>query len=87
MKAKELKRWRKALGLSQTMAARKLGLKIRTIQYYEKGERKGRIIEIPKAVALACFAISCRVEDVDYAEPKGRAIRQRDQRNLLTPKK
>ena len=87
MNAKEFKRWRQALGLSQTMAARKLGLKIRTIQYYEKGERKGRIIEIPKAVALACFAISCGVEDVDYAEPEGRAIRHGDQRDLLTPKK
>ena len=87
MKAKEFKRWRKALGLSQTMAARKLGLKIRTIQYYEKGELKGRIIETPKAVALACFAISCGVEDVDYTEPKGRAIGHADQPYLLTPSK
>lgn len=87
MNAKEFKRWRQALGLSQTMAARKLGLKIRTIQYYEKGERKGRIIEIPKAVALACFAISCGVEDVDYTEPKGRAIGHADQPDLLTPSK
>ena len=87
MNAKEFKRWRKALGLSQTTAARKLGLKIRTIQYYEKGERKGRIIEIPKAVALACFTISCGVEDVDYTEPKGRAIGHADQPDLLTPSK
>ena len=87
MNAKEFRRWRQALGLSQTMAARKLGLKIRTIQYYEKGERKGRIIEIPKAVALACFAISCGVEDVDYTTPKGRAIVQADQLDLPTLQK
>ena len=87
MNAKEFKRWRQALGLSQTMAARKLDLKIRTIQYYEKGERKGRIIEIPKAVALACFAISCGVEDVDYTTPKGRAIGQADQLDLPTLQK
>ena len=87
MNAKEFKRWRKAHGLSQTNAARKLGLKIRTIQYYEKGERKGSTIEIPKAVALACFAISCGVEDVDYTEPKGHGIGQGDQPDLLTPPK
>ena len=87
MNAKEFKRWRKAHGLSQTNAAGKLGLKIRTIQYYEKGERKGRTIEIPKAVALACFAISYGVEDVDYTEPKGQGIGQGDQPDLLTPPK
>ena len=87
MNAKEFKQWRKAHGLSQTKAARKLGLKIRTIQYYEKGKRKDKKIEIPKTVALACFAISCGGEDVDYAEPEGRAIRQGDQHDLLTPKK
>jgi transcriptional regulator with XRE-family HTH domain len=87
MNAKEFKRWRKAHGLSQTKAARMLGLKIRTIQYYEKGERKGKAIDIPKTVALACFAISCGVEDVDYAEPEGRAIRRADRRDPLNPRK
>ncbi|MEC8642897.1 MAG: helix-turn-helix transcriptional regulator [Pseudomonadota bacterium] len=85
MNAKEFKRWRKAHGLSQTGAARKLGLKIRTIQYYEKGKRKDKRVDIPKAVALACFAISCGVEDVDYTEPEGRAIRP-DAHDLLTPR-
>ena len=74
MKAKEFKRWRKAHGLNQTKAARILGLKLRTIQYYEKGERKGKTVIIPKAVSLACFAISCGIEDVDFTEPKGRAV-------------
>ena len=85
MNAKEFKRWRKAQGLSQTGAARKLGLKIRTIQYYEKGKRKDKPVDIPKAVALACFAISCGVDDVDYSQPEGRAIRS-NPRDLLTPK-
>lgn len=86
MNAKEFKRWRKAHGLNQTRAARKLGLKIRTIQYYEKGERKGKAVEIPKAVALACFAISCGVEDVDYSDPEGRALRPGDKRQKLLRK-
>ena len=86
MNAKEFKRWRKAHGLNQTRAARKLGLKIRTIQYYEKGERKGKAVEIPKAVALACFAISCGVEDVDYSDPAGRALRPGDKRQKLLRK-
>ena len=84
MNAKEFKRWRKAHGLSQTKAARKLGLRIRTIQYYEKGKRKDKKVEIPKAVALACFAISCGVEDVDYTEPEGRAIRRDEPYRQLT---
>ena len=84
MNAKEFKRWRKAHGLSQTKAARKLGLKIRTIQYYEKGKRKDKTVDIPKTVALACFAISCGVEDVDYAEAEGRAIRRDARHRQLT---
>ena len=74
MKPKEFKRWRKILGLSQTVAAKKLGLTLRTVQYYEKGERRGKRVDIPKTVELACFAISCGVEDVDFTEPEGRAV-------------
>lgn len=74
MKSKEFKRWRKAHGFSQTKAARKLGLKLRTVQYYEKGERKGKPLEIPKAVSLACFAISCGIECVDFTQPKGQPV-------------
>jgi len=75
MKSKEFKKWRKAHGLNQTKAARKLGLKLRTVQYYEKGERKGKPIEIPKSVSLACYAISCGIEEVEFSEtPKGRPV-------------
>lgn len=72
MNAKEFKKWRKALGLSQAKAAKKLGLKIRTVQYYEKGERKNKKVAIPRTVELACFAIACGVEEVDYTVPEGR---------------
>ena len=74
MRSKEFKKWRKAHGLSQTKAARKLGLKLRTVQYYEKGERKGKPVDIPKAVSLACFAISCGIENVEFSQPKGQPI-------------
>ena len=59
--------WRKALGLSQKQAADALGLKRRIIQYYEKGERDGDPIEVPRTVRLACFALlqGCK----DYSGP------------------
>ena len=76
MNATEFKKWRKALGLSQAQAANKLGLKIRTVQYYEKGERKNKKVDIPKTVALACHAISCGIEEVEYTKPKGRPAKQ-----------
>jgi transcriptional regulator with XRE-family HTH domain len=63
MRPKDFKRWRKSLGLSQKAAAETLGLKRRVVQYYEKGERDGKDVEIPKAVRLACFALSEGVSD------------------------
>lgn len=57
--------WRRALGLKQKDAAERLGLKKRMIQYYEKGHRDGRPVEIPKAVRLACFALSQGIGDFD----------------------
>lgn len=86
MKPKEFKRWRKAQGLSQTKAAKKLGLTLRTVQYYEKGERHGKPIGIPKTVELACFAISCGVEEVDYTKPEGRAVDRSAKKRNLSPK-
>lgn len=62
MKPKEFKAWRKECGLTQEGAAKKLGLKKRTIQYYEKGERDGKPFKIPKTTALACYAICQGVE-------------------------
>jgi DNA-binding XRE family transcriptional regulator len=59
----EFKRWRKRLKLSQKDAAKALGLKRRVVQYYEKGERDGKTIEIPKTVRLACFAVAQGIED------------------------
>jgi transcriptional regulator with XRE-family HTH domain len=57
----EFKNWRKSLSMKQKEAADRLGLKKRMIQYYEKGERNGREVEIPLTVELACFAVSRRV--------------------------
>lgn len=58
MKPEDFRRWRKSLALSQKEAAEALGLKRRVVQYYEKGERNGEKVVIPKAVRLACFALS-----------------------------
>lgn len=54
----EFKAWRKAMNLKQKDASDLLGLKKRVIQYYEKGQRDGKDVEIPKTVELACYALS-----------------------------
>ncbi len=55
------------MGLKQREAADLLGLKKRVIQYYEQGERDGKPVDIPKSVALACYAITAGVESYDGA--------------------
>ncbi|GEO82909.1 helix-turn-helix domain-containing protein [Pararhodospirillum oryzae] len=61
------KHWRKSLGLSQKEAAEALGLKRRVVQYYEKGERDGDPVAIPRTVRLACWALMQGT--TDYAGP------------------
>jgi transcriptional regulator with XRE-family HTH domain len=63
MKGHDFKRWRKSLELSQKEAADALGLKRRVVQYYEKGERDGDPVKIPRTVRLACYALSVGTED------------------------
>jgi transcriptional regulator with XRE-family HTH domain len=63
MKGHDFKRWRKSLDFSQKDAAEVLGLKRRVVQYYEKGERGGKAVKIPRTVRLACYAISVGVTD------------------------
>jgi hypothetical protein len=46
------------MGFRQKEAAEWLGLKKRVIQYYERGHRDGKKVEVPKAVELACYALS-----------------------------
>lgn len=69
MQPTDFRRWRKTLGLSQKQAAHALGLKRRMIQYYEKGEREGEKVEVPKAVRLACYALTLGISD--YRGPDG----------------
>lgn len=65
MGPKEFRHWRKSLALKQKEAAALLGLKKRMIQYYEKGERDGKLIVIPKYIRLACCALSEGIADFD----------------------
>ena len=65
MTPQQFKNWRKLQGLKQSAVADLLGLKRRMIQYYEKGDRDGRIVSIPKYIRLACYAISRGVHDFD----------------------
>ena len=70
MSPKQFRKWRKSLGLGQKDAAAALGLNKRMIQYYEKGERDGKPVEIPKYVRLACYAINESVVDFDGEKTK-----------------
>lgn len=65
MSPTQFKKWRKTSGLKQKDVADLLGLKKRMIQYYEKGDRDGRQVEIPKSIRLACYAISLGARDFD----------------------
>lgn len=65
MTPESFKAWRQSLDLKQKDAAEKLGLKKRVIQYYEKGDRDGKHVEIPKTVELACLALSLGHEGYD----------------------
>ena len=65
MTPRKFKRWRKRLKMSQKEAADALGLKPRMIQYYEKGERSGEKVKIPKTVRLACYAIDQGIDDYE----------------------
>ncbi|WP_236042652.1 helix-turn-helix domain-containing protein [Roseibium aggregatum] len=65
MTPQQFRLWRRTLGLKQKDAADRLGLKKRMIQYYEKGNRDGRPVEIPKSIRLACYALSKGIGDFD----------------------
>jgi transcriptional regulator with XRE-family HTH domain len=68
MTSGQFRAWRKSLGMKQKEVADLLGLKKRMIQYYEKGERDGKAVEIPKTVRLACYALSQGIVDFDGTE-------------------
>ena len=75
MKPSEFKAWRKLMKLTQKEAASALGLKSRIIQYYETGARNGAQFTIPKAIELACYALTLGVDhysgpDVDKKKLK-----------------
>jgi len=78
MEPVDFKKWRKGLGLSQKGAAHYLGLKRRMIQYYEKGERDGDKVSIPRAVRLACYALSEGVADYNGPHRKLHRLEKSD---------
>jgi transcriptional regulator with XRE-family HTH domain len=71
LRPSDFKRWRKLLGLSQKQAAEALGLKKRVVQYYEKGERDGASVLVPKTVRLACYALLSGVRDYNGPNDDG----------------
>ena len=73
MRPSDFKRWRKTLGLSQKQAAEALGLKRRMVQYYEKGQRDGEKVAVPKTVRLACCALASGIADYHGPDAKQEA--------------
>jgi len=89
MKGHDFKRWRKALDMSQKDAADALGLKRRVVQYYEKGERDGEPVKIPRSIRLACYAILLGVEDYHGPEKekkKDKANKSKKDKKTKKPK-
>jgi len=78
MEGGDFRKWRKALHLSQKEAAQLLGLKRRMIQYYEKGERDGEKVSIPRSVRLACYAIGEGVADYNGPHRKVHKMEKKD---------
>jgi predicted transcriptional regulator len=89
MKGHDFKRWRKSLDISQKHAADALGLKRRVVQYYEKGERDGEPVKIPRVVRLACYAILIGVEDYHgpEKEKKDKKAKREKQKSKPAEKK
>ena len=75
MSPQHFKKWRKSLGLSQKEAAEALGLKRRMIQYYEKGERDGDKVRVPRSVRLATWALAQGITDFDGHAVKNGAVK------------
>ena len=68
------KKWRKKNGFSQQEAANMLGLKRRMIQYYEKGKKGDKIIQIPKYIELACEGLDLKSKIKKLINAKGDSI-------------
>jgi len=83
----DFKKWRKDLKLSQKEAAEVLGLKRRVVQYYEKGERDGEPVEIPKTVRLACYALAQGVQDYKNTDQEAAKPLKKDDKSEKTKKK
>jgi transcriptional regulator with XRE-family HTH domain len=61
----KFKSWRKAMGLKRKEIAALLGIKMRTLRSYEKVSAHKNSIPIPKAIQLACYALSRGVSEFD----------------------
>jgi transcriptional regulator with XRE-family HTH domain len=91
MKGNDFKRWRKSLDMSQKDAADALGLKRRVVQYYEKGERDGDPVKIPRVVRLACYSILIGVEDYhgpekEKKDKKGKKSKKSERKSVASKK-
>lgn len=59
------KSWRKAMGLKRKETAALLGIKLRILRSYEKSPNHKNYIPVPRAIQLACYALSRGVSEFD----------------------
>lgn len=71
MKPDQFKAWRKHMAWSQQEAADALGVSRNTVFLFERGEREGRPVEIPKTVELACAALALGIRSYEGPQAAG----------------
>lgn len=57
--------WRKGLGMSQSAAAKRLGISLSSVYSYENGVRKEGQVKIPLLVCLGMAAVSNNLQPYD----------------------
>ena len=83
----EFRAWRKGLGLSQKQAADALGLKNRIVQYYEKGERDGEKVKIPKHVRARLLCAQHRRQRLSWPRTRVRRLLNQKLPENMVPEK
>jgi transcriptional regulator with XRE-family HTH domain len=88
MTKEQFKAWRKALKLTQTGAARALGLSRNTIELYERGSRRDipdQVVVIPRTVELACAALMLGIRRYSGPDEAAQDNLKVDVAHLITP--
>jgi DNA-binding XRE family transcriptional regulator len=87
MTKEQFRAWRKAMKLTQTGAARALGLNRNTIELYERGMRRddpNHVVSIPRTVELACAALMLGIHRYSGPDEAAQDDLKMDVNHLMT---